>query len=615
VLGVKLHLVGICGTGMGALAGLLVDAGHEVRGSDDHVYPPMSDQLRALGVPVFEGFRPENLDWGPERVVVGNVCRRDHVEVVAAEQRGLALTSFPAVLEELFLAERHSVVVAGTHGKTTTSALLTSVLVDAGRDPSFLVGGVPVGFGRGYRLGAGGLFVVEGDEYDSAFFDKGSKFLHYRPRTAILTSIELDHVDIFASFAAVVATFTKFVELIPPDGLLLVAASSAAALEVAKSARCRVETYAAGKRAAPGLVPHWHAELGDSPSTSRSSFLVTRNGESFGRFDVGLTGEHNVENALAAVAAAADLGVRADEIDRALRRFGGVKRRQELRGIASGVAVIDDYAHHPTAVRETLIALRRRAGRGKLVAVYEPRSATSRRATFQAEFADAFGSADEVVIARLWNPDAIPPADRFDPERLASDLRSRGTAARMIPDVDGIVAHVVERVQPGDAVVVFTTGDFGGIHDKLLDRLGDPIRPARREDMARVRAILDGAGLKSRDMGDDRAGDVLVVLEEGRLVGSVAVELFDDAAVLRSLAVVAEHRGHGLGWMLADHAVNRARDKGARRLYLLTEHASDFFAEKFGFRTIDRATVDAAVVASPHFRDSARSAIAMRLDL
>jgi UDP-N-acetylmuramate: L-alanyl-gamma-D-glutamyl-meso-diaminopimelate ligase len=277
----KLHLVGICGTGMGALAGLLKAAGHDVRGSDDHVYPPMSDQLRALGVPVFEGFRAANLDWGPDQVVVGNVCRKDHVEVVAAGERGLPLTSFPAVLETLFLADRHSVVVAGTHGKTTTTALLAFLLYDAGRDPSFLVGGVPQNWGRGYRLGAGPHFVVEGDEYDSAFFDKGSKFYHYQPRTAILTSVELDHVDIFASFAAVEAAFARFVELIPESGVLIVAATSPAALEVARRARCRVETYAA-RRAAPGVTPVWTAEVADSSTASRTIFLVKRGGEACG---------------------------------------------------------------------------------------------------------------------------------------------------------------------------------------------------------------------------------------------------------------------------------------------------------------------------------------------
>jgi UDP-N-acetylmuramate: L-alanyl-gamma-D-glutamyl-meso-diaminopimelate ligase len=612
----KVHLVGICGTGMGALAGLLKAQGHDVRGSDDKIYPPMSDQLRALGVPLFEGFRPANLDWRPDKVVIGNVCRRDHVEVVAAEERGLALTSFPALLDEAFLAERHSVVVAGTHGKTTTTSLLAFALTDAGRDPSFLVGGVPQNFGRGYRLGSGPHFIVEGDEYDSAFFDKGSKFLHYRPRTALLTGIELDHVDIFESFEAMRAAFSKFVALIPGDGVLVCAASSEAALAVARESRARLETYAVGRRAAGGLHPTWHAELVDGPSPSRTSFTVTREGESFGRFDVALVGEHNIENALGVIAAATVLGLSHDEIDRGLRRFAGVKRRQEVRGVASGVTVIDDYAHHPTAIRETLAALRRRAARGKLVAIYEPRSATSRRSTFQREFADAFSSADEVVVTKLWNPDGIPPGERFDPERLAADLRGNGTAARMIPEVDAIVAHVTERVQPGDVIAVFTTGELGGIHDRLLEKLGDVVRPARREDMPRVREILETVGLPYRDLGDDRAGDALVVIaDEGKVVGTVIIELHDDAAVLRSLGVVPEWRGHGFGWLLADHGVMRAREKGARRLYLLTETASDFFAEKFGFRAIDRATVDAAVTASLHFRESARSAVAMRLDL
>ena len=609
----KLHLIGIGGTGMGSVAGLLKAAGHDVRGSDEKVYPPMSDQLKTLGVPIFEGFRPENLDWGPDRVVVGNVCTKDHLEVVAARERGLTLTSFPALLEELFLADRQSVVVAGTHGKTTTSALLAHVLVDAGRDPSFLIGGVPLNFGRGFRLGKAPVFVVEGDEYDTAFFDKESKFLHYRPKSAILTSVELDHVDIFDSLEAVRRAFEKFVRLIPADGLLLVAASSPEAMEIAKQAGCRVETYAAAGRG--GVQPLWHAELAEARNPTRSSFTVTRRGEFFGTFDVGLTGEYNVENALAVVAMGASLGLSPAELSRALGRFLGVRRRQELRGVAAGVEVIDDYAHHPTAIKETLTALRRRHGRGKLIALYEPRSATSRRAVFQKEFAEALAAADEVVVTSLHAPEKIPPMGRFDPERLAADLRGRGAAARMIADIDAIVDHVTERVQPGDCVVVFSSGAFGGIHDKLLHRLGDAILPATAEDMPRIREILDRTGVGAADLGADRWSDFNVLLDETGVVGCVALEIHDDAGILRSLAVVPELRGRGFGWMLADSAVARARAAGMRRLYLMTESATDFFAEKLGFRAVDRGTVDQGVAQSRHFRESKGNAVAMRLDL
>ncbi len=607
----KLHLIGICGTGMGAVAGLLKEAGHDVRGSDAEAYPPMSDQLRELGVPVFHGYRPANLDWGPEQVVVGNVCRADHVEVVTAKERGIPLTSFPAVLEELFLANRRSVVVAGTHGKTTLTALLALILVDAGRDPSFLVGGVPRNFGRGYRLGGGPSFIVEGDEYDTAFFDKTSKFLHYRPQTVVLTAVELDHVDIFPSFEAVKEAFAKLVALIPEDGLLVVAASSPDALATAEAARCVVETYAVGKRGA--REPTWHADILEGGASARTQFQVRRAGEPFGRFDVALVGEHNIENALGAIAMASALGLLPDEIERAVRRFGGVKRRQELVGVAAGVSVFDDYGHHPTAVKATIAALRRRAGKGKLVAVFEPRSATSRRSTFQTEFADAFALADEVVVGKLHAPEGIPPAERLDPERLAADLRGRGTAARYVPDVDAIVTHVTERVSAGDCVVVFSSGAFGAIHGKLLDALGDPIVPARAQDIPRVREILEVTGLHPLDL--ERAREILLVREDGRTVGCVAIEVYDDAAILRSLAIMPEYRGHGLGWMIADHAVARAREMGVRRLYLLTETASDFFGEKLGFRAIDRSIVDPQVGASPHFRESAKSAVAMRLDL
>jgi UDP-N-acetylmuramate: L-alanyl-gamma-D-glutamyl-meso-diaminopimelate ligase len=386
--------------------------------------------------------------------------------------------------------------------------------------------------------------------------------------------------------------------------VLLVSASSAEVIDVAKQAGCRVESYGVNTRAAPGVTPFWHATIEENRAdTGRTVFSVTRAGEDHGRFDVGMSGEYNIENALAVVAAASSLGLSVDAIARAFRRFRGVKRRQEIRGIAAGVTVIDDYGHHPTAVRETLAALRRRAGRGKLLAIYEPRSATSRRATFQKEFAEAFAGADEVVIAKLWAPEGIPAAQRFDPERMAADLRSRGTAARMIPEVSAIVDDIAARATPGDG------------HEKILHKLGDPILPAKPEDMPRVREILEKAGLLYKDLTDDRAGEVLVVADETGIIGCVAVEIHDEGATLRSLAVLSERRGRGLGWMLADAATQRARQCGAKRLYLLTEHATDFFAEKLGFRAVDRVMIDPEVAVSMHFRESAKSAIAMRLDL
>jgi UDP-N-acetylmuramate: L-alanyl-gamma-D-glutamyl-meso-diaminopimelate ligase len=545
----KLHLIGICGTGMGAVAGLLKAAGHDVRGSDEHVYPPMSDQLAALGVPVFAGFAAANLDWAPDRVVVGNVCRRDHVEVLAAQQRGLNLTSFPAVLEELFLGARQSVVVAGTHGKTTTTSLLAFLLLDAGRDPSFLVGGVPRNVGRGYRLGAGPAFVIEGDEYDTAFFDKGSKFLHYRPRAAILTSVELDHVDIFADLAAVEAAFARFIALLPEDGLLAVAASSATAVALARAGRAHVETYAAGDR---GAAPTWHAEI-LAATAARTRFAVTRAGRPFATFEVGLAGAYNIENALAAVAMATHLGLSAEQIARGLQRFAGVKRRQEVRGVAAGVTVIDDYAHHPTAVRETLGALRRRTS-GRLIAIYEPRSATSRRATFQRPFVEAFAGADEVVVAPLFSPERIPPTERFDPARLAADLAAAGTPARLLPDVAAIVEHVAGAARSGDTVAVFSSGGFGGVHDRLLARLGDTVRPARVEDLPAARALGVPAD-------EDHVGDLLVAISGGEIRGAAAFTLDGEDARLGALVAPG-----ALEAALRDGVAAEARDRGARRL-------------------------------------------------
>jgi UDP-N-acetylmuramate: L-alanyl-gamma-D-glutamyl-meso-diaminopimelate ligase len=603
----KIHLIGICGTGMGSLAGLLKAAGHDVRGSDSDVYPPMSTQLVEQGIEVMNGYRPENLDWGPDVVVVGNVCTKDHLEVVGAQARKLQLTSFPALLEDLFLKDGHALVVSGTHGKTTTSSLAAFVLSAAGKNPSFLVGGVPQNFGRSWGLGSPkGLFVVEGDEYDTAFFDKGSKFFHYQPKTAILTSVELDHVDIFTGLDAVKDAFAKFVALIPPSGLLLVAADSPNALDVAKSARCRVESYVVLEKREEQSDAHWIGRPMSMRPGGRTVFEVTRGGSTFGTFDTGLVGGYNLANCVAVIAAGAGLGLTADELQRGIRRFAGVKRRQETRGVAQGVTVVDDFAHHPTAVRETLRALRGRYGKGRLFAVFEPRSATSRRAVFQQDYADAFAGADEIIIGAVNHPEKAPPGDRFDPERLAADLRGRGVAARHIGDVDKIVESIAERAAAGDTVVIMTSGGFEGLHDRLLSRLGDAVVPATAEDLPGTKDLLDETALSYPDM-DEHLHEILVLREQGqnRVVGCVAMEIYDDSGVLRSLATSPARRGEGLGWMLADAAIGRARRRGARRVYLITESASDFFAEKFGFQTVARELVDAAVLdGSTQFRNA-----------
>lgn len=602
---------------MGAVAGLLKAAGHDVRGSDAAVYPPMSDQLAALGVQVMMPYGPQNLTWGPELVVVGNVHGKDHVEVKAAQELGIPLTSFPAVIGEKLLDGKHSIVVAGTHGKTTTTSLIGHILIEAGRDPSLFVGGVPVALGHGWRLGQGPDFVIEGDEYDTAFFDKGPKFAHYRPNTAILTSIELDHVDIFPSFDAVRDTFKKLVAQMPEDGLLVVCAESPDAVAVAKHAKCKVERYAVlDDSENPPEDVRWWAENLEIGKSGRVSFDVYFNGERFERFETLLVGRHNVDNCVAAIAVAHARGLAVKDIQRGVASFAGVKRRQELRGIAGGVTVLDDYAHHPTAVRETLKALRKRFPKRRLIAVYEPRSATSRRKTFQAEFADAFAHADEVIVGKLFDPGKIPPDERFDPEKLALDLHRSGTKASYTPEVDAIVKQLAESAAPGDVVCVLSSGSFDGLHDKLLDAIGDAMRPARGSDMPAVRELLQTVGLTEEPARDDQSPTFFVLHNEQGLMGAVALEVLGDDAILRALSVHPEARGAGYGWMLADMAVSQARWRGVRRIYLLTESASDFFAAKFGFRVVDRSTLGKLVAASETFTAvKGAGQVAMRLDL
>ena len=623
----KVHLIGICGTGMGSLAGLLKAAGHDVRGSDEHVYPPMSTQLAEQKISVFEGFGPGNLDWAPDAVVVGNVCRKDHVEVLAAQERKIPLESFPSLFGKLFLdgapgsaggnvgsgGSKRSLVVAGTHGKTTTASLLAHVLADAGRDPSFLIGGVPLNFRQSWRLGAGGEFVVEGDEYDTAFFDKGSKFLHYRPQIALLTSVEFDHADIFKDEEAVHAAFRKFVALIPEDGLLVACAASPGAMEVARVARCQVVTY--GR---PGSGADWTFEVVARVIGGRTTLALARRGERVGVVETNLPGIYNHENLIGVLAVASSLGIELPVIARGVRRFLSVRRRQEVRGVARGVTVVDDFAHHPTAIRETILALKGRFGPGKLIAAFEPRSATSRRNIFQNEFADALSVADEVVLAPLYAPEKVPEGERLDVERVAADLRREDVPARVIPTVEETVAHLAERASPGDTVLVMSSGDYGNLHDRLLLALGDPVMPARLEHKARIGNLLDRVGIAHPVLEQFWPAYLVIPGEDAAtpLVGCVAIELTGDVALLRMLAVAPERRGEGLGFVLVEAATERARVFGVRQLYLVTDGAQGYFGEKLGFQAVDRKDVAPEIAATAEYALArSKNATWMRKDL
>jgi UDP-N-acetylmuramate: L-alanyl-gamma-D-glutamyl-meso-diaminopimelate ligase len=450
---------------MASLAGLLQERGHAVTGSDQDVYPPMSTQLEAIGIAVRTPYAAENVPTDADLVVIGNALSRGNPEVEVVLDRKQAMTSLPALLAKEFLRGRTSAVVAGTHGKTTTTSLLAFLLDQAGLDPGFLAGGVPHDFGRSYRSGGGGVFVVEGDEYDSAFFDKRPKFVHYAPDLAIVGNVEFDHADIYADLEAVQTAFLRLLSVIPRRGLLLAGAESPALRELLPRAYCRVETFALGAEHAADWRA-WEVRAG----TDGWGFRLERRGRDLGEFRVGLPGEHNVRNALAALAAAAELGVEPGRVREALAAFRGVKRRLELRGVVRGVSVYDDFAHHPTAVRETLRALRALPG-GRLIAVFEPRSYTSRTRLFQEEFARAFGLADSVLVAPAFRPARVPEPLRLSERDLVERIEAQGVRALLLPTVDAIVESLAPQLRPGDRLVVLSNGGFGGIHAKLLRAL------------------------------------------------------------------------------------------------------------------------------------------------
>ncbi len=611
----KVHLIGVAGTGMGALAQLLKAEGHEVRGSDTGIYPPMSDQLAASEIPVMVGFAAENLDWGPDCVVVGNVCGADHPEVVAAAERQIERESFPSMLARGLLPGRRSLVVAGTHGKTTTSSLCAWFLEACGLKPSYLIGGVPLNLGKGAALREGGPIVLEGDEYDTAFFDKGSKFLHYQPKRAILTSVEYDHVDIFDDFEAMRETFRKFVRTVEQD--LIVNQEDAEAMGVATEASCNVLTYRVQPEGGDPRAADYTAVM-QPGNVKRSTFEVFERGESLGVFSTQLAGAYNVGNVLAAIAMARCEGADADALRSAVARFRGVKKRQELLGIAAGVRVVEDFAHHPTAVQLTVTALRKRYPAKSLHVCFEPRSSSSRRAEFAAAYVRSFDAASSVYVAPVHRPDKVSDALRLDTDELASKIQARGVTARAYKDIDALREAVLDRAVPGDTVVVLSSGDFSGLAPSLLMGFGDPVTFARDDDAAAISALLDGYGQPRIVPGLDVETLVLRSAERPLGVdGCVSLCTCGDAAYLFGLAVAPQRRGQGLGWVLGDIVLRRARALGAKRCYLLTNTATDFFAGKLGFSPVELDAVEPDVRSGENFAVSAAlpGAVCMVLEL
>jgi UDP-N-acetylmuramate: L-alanyl-gamma-D-glutamyl-meso-diaminopimelate ligase len=457
------HMIGVGGTGMAALAGLLTDAGCRVTGSDGPLYPPTSTVLAELGIEVHEGYDPRHLAPAPDLTVIGNAVRRGNPEAEEVLDRRLPFTSMAAAIASRFLAGRHAIVVSGTHGKTTTTAMLAWVLRNAGRDPGFLIGGLPRNFERSWCIGTGPAFVIEGDEYDTAFFDKGPKFMHYRPDTAIVGTVEFDHADIFRDEEDVRKVFRWLTNLVPRRGLIVRHEDCAATREATSRAQSRVDGY--------GLTAGtWRAQ-GMEHGADGVAFRILRRGSPFADVRLGVAGDYNVVNALAVTAAAVEQGLGAAEIAAGLATFSGVKRRLEPVGESDGVLVLDDFAHHPTAIAATLVAVRQRHPGRRVWAILEPRSGTLRRNVFQDRLAVAFDDADEVVIADVYGAAELPEKERLDPRRLERDLATRGRPARFLSGIPAIVEHVAAHARPGDVVAVLSNGGFGGIHAKLLDAL------------------------------------------------------------------------------------------------------------------------------------------------
>ncbi len=459
----RIYFLAICGTAMASLAAMLKTKGYEVYGSDEGVYPPMSHFLTQQNIPVFDGFDPAHLNPAPDMVIVGNVISRGNVEIEEILDRHIPYMSLPETLRDFLIRGKRSIVVTGTHGKTTTTSLLAWIFQNADRNPNFMIGGIPKNFNRGFQVSDGEDFIIEGDEYDSAFFDKAAKFLRYLPDVGIINSIEFDHADIYNSLDDIKLAFQRFVNLVPRSGVLVINGDDANVLQVTQHAYCPVVTFGKAEHA------DWQAQ-NVQINGFRTEFDIVFKNDFWGHASSAFPGEHNIRNTLAAVAVSEFVGINKQTILNAIFSFEGVKRRLELKGTVRGIELYDDFAHHPTAVKETLAALRAQFPKQRIWALYEPRSATSRRNVFQHEFVDAFGEADAILVAPVHRPDKAPPNLLFSSETLVMDLRARGKTSHRLNVLD-MVEFLKLHATENDIIITFSNGPFGGIHTKLLTSL------------------------------------------------------------------------------------------------------------------------------------------------
>jgi UDP-N-acetylmuramate: L-alanyl-gamma-D-glutamyl-meso-diaminopimelate ligase len=460
----SIYLIAICGTGMASLAGLLQKSGYLVTGSDVNTFPPMSTLLKSSGIDIKPGYQRENITSNIDQVIVGNAVSKNNPEVLAVQEKGIPYISFPEAIKKFYLENQKSLVITGTHGKTTTTALLSWVLHSAKRKPGFMVGGWMKNFGGNHAIPEGEFFVSEGDEYDTAFFDKGPKFLHYSPFASILTGIEFDHADIYRDLDHIKDSFRKFVNIIHPSGFLLAAFSDKNVQDVLTNASCQVETYGFSSSA------DW--VIGDYKFLDgKGYFTLTHHNVNVASFNLPMIGRHNIQNATSVAVMSLKLGLTIQEIQEGFHTFEGIKRRQEVLGIKNGVTVIDDFAHHPTAIRLTLEGVKEAYPGQRIWAIFEPRSATCKRKVFEDRLPTSFAPADLVIIADLFAPDKIDPKDRLNPEVVVKNINSDGGNAYFIPDTEVLINKLITECRPKDVLLIMSSGGFSGIHQKLIARL------------------------------------------------------------------------------------------------------------------------------------------------